>query len=479
MTKQAGISMGIVTAVVLAAGYGMYFWMTLEPVLPVGVRYADVEAEIDAGTWGNKSGGGEDVNIEGTFKMFEGEAAGESQSWSNFRGEDFSNVVKNSVPLANSWPEGGPPVMWKVKLGEGHGGAAVLDGRVYILDYDEEEKGDALRVFSLKTGEEIWRRWYKAPTKRNHGVSRTVPAVTEKYTVTIGPRCYTMCVDTETGEYRWGIDMVADYGTDVPLWYTGQNPIIDNGVAVLAPGGTALMMGVDCETGEVVWETPNPDKWRMSHSSIIPMTLHGKRTYVYCTMGGVVGVSAEPEDLGTLLWKSNEWSGSVISPSPVQIDESRIFLTAGYGTGSMMMEVKKEGDAFSAAPIYALSVKEFGCEQQTPIFYKENIFAIMPKDAAALRGQFVCMNPDGKLVWTSGQTERYGLGPFLIADDKIFILNDNGIMTLINASLEGFTKLAESRVVPGHDAWGPMALVDGLLLLRDSKYMLCLDVRAH
>jgi outer membrane protein assembly factor BamB len=89
------------------------------------------------------------------------------------------------------------------------------------------------------------------------------------------------------------------------------------------------------------------------------------------------------------------------------------------------------------------------------------------------------MDPDGKLVWSSGQTERYGLGPFLIADDKIFILNDNGIMTVIKASVEGFEKLAERRVVPGHDAWGPMALVDGKLLVRDSKFMLCLDVRAH
>ena len=29
----------------------------------------------------------------------------------------------------------------------------------------------------------------------------------------------------------------------------------------------------------------------------------------------------------------------------------------------------------------------------------------------------------------------------------------------------------------GRDAWGPMAFVDGKLLLRDSKRMICLDLR--
>ena len=31
----------------------------------------------------------------------------------------------------------------------------------------------------------------------------------------------------------------------------------------------------------------------MTHSSIMPMDYHGQRQYIYCTTGGVVGVSAE------------------------------------------------------------------------------------------------------------------------------------------------------------------------------------------
>ena len=41
-------------------------------------------------------------------------------------------------------------------------------------------ESDVLRCLSLADGREIWRRWYRTGAKRNHGVSRTVPAVTER-----------------------------------------------------------------------------------------------------------------------------------------------------------------------------------------------------------------------------------------------------------------------------------------------------------
>lgn len=471
----------VLTGLIASLAGGLLFLLLGAPsAVDVTVRLTDVEAEKAAGTLGNSTTAPketEKVNIEGFFEKLDGKPGTTAAAWPRFRGAEFSNVASESGSLSDKWGAGGPPVLWTIKLSEGHAGAAVWKGRVYVMDYDEAKEGHALRCFSFDDGKEIWRRWYKAPTKRNHGVSRTVPAITEKYTVTMGPRCHVMCVDTETGAFRWGIDLVVEYGSEVPLWYTGQCPLIEDGIAVLAPGGKALLMGVDCETGKVVWQTPNPDGWKMSHSSIMPMTLLGKKTYVYCAMGGLVGVSAETADRGALLWKTSAWNHSVNSPSPLAIDDHRIFLTAGYGGGSMMLGLKQDNGAVTAKPIFQLDKTTFACEQQTPIFYRGHIFGVLPKDAAALRAQFACLDTDGKLVWTSGKTERFGLGPFMVADDKVFILNDDGELTMIRASVKGYEQLARARVLKGRDAWGPMALVDGRLLLRDSENMICLDVR--
>ena len=421
------------------------------------------------------------VNLTGVFQTFSGVAENIPGSWVRFRGPDFDNIVKTDIALAESFDEAGPNVYWSVDLGEGHAAPVVLNGRVYIIDYDEENRSDAIRCFSLANGEEIWRRSYAIQVKRNHGMSRTVPAITEKYLVTFGPRCHVVCLDPKTGDFKWGIDLQKDYGTEEPLWYAGQCPLIDGDKVILAPGGKdVLMMAVDCETGDVVWKTPNPDNWNMSHSSIMPMTFAGKRMYVYCALGGAVGVSAEEEDIGTILWQAH-WSATVVAPSPVIMDNGLIYFAAGYGIGSLMLQIHEENGAFSAEELFRHKPRDWmSTEQQTPIYHEGHLFSIMPKDGGALRDQFVCYKPDGGLVWSSGPSNRFGLGPYLLADGKFYVLRDDGVLTVLKFSKTEYIELARTTVIQdGHDAWGPLALVGDRLLLRDAKKMFCIDIGAN
>jgi outer membrane protein assembly factor BamB len=57
-----------------------------------------------------------------------------------------------------------------------------------------------------------------------------------------------------------------------------------------------------------------------------------------------------------------------------------------------------------------------------------------------------------------------------------FILDDEGILTVIKASTKSFEQIAEAKVLQGHDAWGPLAIADGKLLARDSRRMVCIDL---
>ncbi len=358
----------------------------------------------------------------------------------------------------------------------------IYNGKVYILDYHEIKKADVLRCFSLETGEEIWRRWYRIKIKRNHGISRTVPAISDKYIVTIGPMGHVMCANPDNGDFLWGVDLVKDYHTEIPFWYTGQCPLIYNDVAVIAPAGSSLLMGIDCASGKVIWETPNPDNWKMSHSSIIPTTLYGKKMYVYAAIGGIVGVSAEGSDVGKMLWKTNNFAPSVVAPSPVILDDGKIFITAGYGAGSMLFQIVKSGGSFEVKVLQQYKPKDgMAAEQQTPIYYKGFLFSILPKDAGNHRNQFVCCSPNDcqTILWTSGKAERYGLGPYIVADSKFFILNDDGTLTIAKANTKRFEFLDKARIIEGQDAWGPIAIADGRLLMRDSKKMVCVNIKAN
>ena len=73
-------------------------------------------------------------------------------------GRAFAASVSTASPSrASRWPGSGPPpgppVLWSIELGEGHAGAAVRDGRVFVLDYDRAASADVLRCLSLADGQ--------------------------------------------------------------------------------------------------------------------------------------------------------------------------------------------------------------------------------------------------------------------------------------------------------------------------------------
>jgi outer membrane protein assembly factor BamB len=292
-----------------------------------------------------------------------------------------------------------------------------------------------------------------------------------------------MCVDVQTGDFLWGIDLEKEYGTIVPAWYTAQCPVIDNDIAVIAPGGSALMIGVHCKTGEVAWETGNPHGLNMSHSSIMPMTINGVNMYIYSALGGLCAIGADEENLGEILWFTRAWDNAVIAPSPVIFPDNRIFLTAGYGAGSMMIRVSMNGNDFTTEVLWEYGPREgLACEQQTPVLYQGHLFGILTKDAGPYRNQFICYDPadpGNKILWTSGKEKRFGLGPYLLADGKFFILQDDGILAIAKASLQGYEELARAQVLSGRDAWGPLALAGGRLLARDTRQLVCINVAAE
>ena len=403
-----------------------------------------------------------------------------SGSWPRFRGPDYDNICKDPTPVADNWPAEGPPVIWQVALGEGHAAPAIYDGKVYILDYDEKKRADALRCFSFETGEEMWKRWYHVAIKRNHGMSRTIPSVTEKYIVSIGPRCHVMCLDQKSGNLLWTLDLVRDWGAEIPQWYTAQCPLIDNDIAVIAAGGDNLLLGIDCASGEVLWRTPNPDSLKMSHSSVLPATIHGKKMYIYMAVGGICGISAGENDKGAILWKSSDWNPTVVATSPLYLGNNEILVTTGYGAGGARIIIDKTASGFSARVTEIHTPKEgLSSEQQTPLLTGDYIWTINPKDAGAMRNQLTCYHVSDlrNPVWSSGKESRFGLGPYLVVGDKMFLLNDDSELFMFRFDTSSVTLLASHRIFEeGVDAWGPLAFADGHLLLRDSHRMVSLYV---
>jgi outer membrane protein assembly factor BamB len=418
---------------------------------------------------GGESGTNGNAVLAGRLLRSGGHPSNLPGAWPQFRGPDRNAISKEPTRLSRNWESNGPRELWGVDVGEGYAGAAVLNGRVYLMDYDREKRQDALRCLSLDDGQEIWRYAYPVSVKRNHGMSRTVPAVAEDLVVALGPKCHVVCLDSVSGELRWGLDLVRQFGTTIPPWYAGQCPLVENGAVILAPAGrTALLLKLDGKTGAVLWQTPNPRGWKMTHSSVMPMEFDGERMYVYCANNGVVGVSAND---GRLLWESTDWKISIATvPSPLILSEGRIFLSGGYNSGSLMLQLQKEGDHFLAKTAFKVAPEVFGATQHTPLLYDNHLYGVRAD------GRFACLNLDGKVLWTSSSGQQFGLGPFLMADGVILAMNDSGLLQLIEATPEKYNALGKAQLLKGRESWAPLAMVGGRLIARDLTRMVCADL---
>jgi outer membrane protein assembly factor BamB len=472
MNTKRTINISLITLGVIGF-IAIFWWLNHDPTrdFKIGVAGAD-----------NRIGGdsAQTVKIGEIYRQYATDYTELSETWPRFRGGDYDNISKSPVKLIDKFGPEGPKILWSIELGEGHSGAAIYKGLAYVLDYDEQKRADMLRCFSLVDGKEMWVRGYQLNVKRNHGMSRTIPAVTEDFIVSMGPMCHVMCLERETANLLWGLDVAKEYESEVPLWYTGQCPLIDNGTAIIATGGKALMVAIDCRTGKKLWETPNPNGWKMSHSSVMPYTFGGRKMYVYSAVGGIVGIAADGDDAGKVLWETPAWNHSVVAPSPVCMPDGKIFMTAGYGAGSMMLQLTGSNGSYNIEPSYEYAPKDgLACEQQTPLLWQNHLFGILPKDGGALRNQLVCVDPSDtrKIVWSSGKEVRFGLGPYFIADNKMFILNDDGTLTIARPSVDKYIQLDQVKVlVDGHDAWAPFAIANGYLIMRDADTMICIDL---
>lgn len=440
-------------------------WWSSRPGEGLQLRTPGTDAAPGGGT------GGTNPVFAGRLIPGSGQPASLPGDWPQFRGPNRDGFATEVPKLSRDWKTSPPVELWALEVGEGYAGVAVRGGRVYLLDYDRDANQSALRCLSLADGKELWRFSYPLTIKRYHGMTRTVPVVSEKFVVALDSKCNVLCLDAASGELRWSVSLVREFGATVPEWYAGQCPLVDEDKVILAPGGkSALLLALDLATGKPLWQTPNPRDWKMTHSSLMPMDFAGRRFYLYCASKGVVGVDAKD---GALLWETSDWKISIATvPSPLPLPDGRIFLTGGYGAGSLMLQLEDRDGKLAPKTLAKLTPEVFGATQHTPIL-KDGFFY-----GARADGRFVCLGLDGKVVWASGPGETFGLGPFLVADDLIFALNDSGKLRLLEASPARFTLLGEAQPLPNRESWAPMALVGSRLLLRDLTRLVCLNVAA-
>jgi outer membrane protein assembly factor BamB len=404
-------------------------------------------------------------------------AGGALADWPQYLGPD-RNAISPEKGLLRSWPESGPQVLWTISLGAGYGGAAVSQGKVYILDRIGNEK-DVLRCLDLLTGKEQWLYEYDAPGRVQHPGSRSTPAIDGNYVYTCGSFGDLYCFEANTHKPLWHKNVWKDFENgNVPSWAISQNPLI-YGDTVIAASQTrkAGVVAYDKLTGQVRWASPAL-KGGVGYVSPKIVKIDGNDNLVMITAGSRRGgggavIGIDPKD-GRQLWIYDGWSCQIPIPNVTEIGDGRLFVTGGYKAGSAMIKVQKNGDSYAVTEVY--KTDDFGTHVHPAILYKGYLYGHCTTNTR--RDGMVCMSIDGKLMWKTGRSPVFDKGGFILADGLILSVDgQKGILYLIEPDPAGYKELAKAKLLDTNECWGPLALSDGKLLIRDQKQMRCVVVK--
>jgi len=398
-------------------------------------------------------------------------AAAVGEEWFQFLGPN-RNGVSPEKGLLRKWPAGGPKVLWTIDVGPGFGGAAIRDGKAYILDRAGDEQ-DVLRVLDVATGKEEWRYAYDAPGHASHHGSRSTPAVDDKYIFTVGLFGHFHCIDKAAHKVVWKKHLLEDYGGKRPQWAVSQSPFLYKDVVIAAPqSGSVGVVAYEKATGQERWRSEPIGS--MYYHSPFATTVGGAEQIIMQTTSHVAGLGSTD---GKVLWKYGFRVSVAGIPVPTPLGDDRFFLTGGYEAGSEIIQVERQGGGFAAKRLHRFD--EVGSHVQQPILYKGYVYAVC--NTNKMRNGMVCFGLDGQIKWKTGRDPFLCKGNTLLTGDGLFFQMDgeSGELHIVEPSPDGFKSLDKVKLLGGKEIWGPMALSDGKLVIRDQSQMKCLDVRAQ
>jgi outer membrane protein assembly factor BamB len=384
-------------------------------------------------------------------------------SWTNYRGVNRDGRY-DEQKILTTWPADGLKPVWKQPVGGGYASFVIAENVAFTIE--QRRNQEVVAAYDIQTGRELWTYGWDANFVESMGGDgpRATPTWDEGKIYALGATGELHCVDARTGKKSWSKNILSDNGASNLQWGMSASPLIVDDKVIVQPGGKSgkSIVAYNKNTGAAVWRTLND-----AQAYVSPMlaTLANKRQVIAVTASRVVGLN--PDD-GALLW-SYPWdtSGGINCSQAIPIDANRFFISAGYGKGAALVEVKDNGGALAAQKVWEnLNMKN-----------KFNSSVIHNGYAYGLdEGIMACVDvATGERKWKGG---RYGYGQVILAGDHLIVTSDTGDLALVKASPDSHQEVARFAALEGK-TWNYPAIANGKLLVRNATHMACFNIAAQ
>lgn len=389
-------------------------------------------------------------------------SADPNADWTYWRGPHFDGTADASG-LVDDWDAAGGEgsnLLWKRDDLGARSTPVVMDGRLYMTTRskrDTPDEGQMVVCLDAETGETLWENhfsvWMSDVPNTRVGWSSVVADPESGNVYVLGVCDLFLCINGKTGETIWSkplheqFGMLSTYGgrTNFPVIH--EDLVIISGVIINwgdAAKPNHRLIAMDKLTGETVWFSGTrdlPDDTTYSAPSLA--TIDGQRQLILGAGDGAIW-GFQPRT-GKALWhydlsRRGLFATPLVHGNRVYCSHSEENITGSVMGGVAALEISGTGDQTKAKELW--KVEKLVVGRSAPVLVNNRLYVV--DDRCKL---WVIDADTGELI-----AERITIGDrkqwpsLLYADEKIYILTENGRWAILEITDDGVEFINKGRL---------------------------------
>ena len=408
--------------------------------------------------------------------------------WTYWRGPQFNGHAQ-ATNLVDDWDsEGGEGsnVLWKRDDIGARSTPVVMRGRLYVTMRADEGtpiEGEKVVCLDAKSGETLWENkfnvWMSDVPDTRVGWASIVADPESGNIYALGVCDLFSCINGTTGQTIWSkplheqFGLLSTYGGRTNFPVVHEDLVIISGIIINwgdAAKPNHRLIAMDKLTGEVVWFSGTRDlPYDTTYSAPSLATIDGQRQLVLGTGDGAIW-GYQPRT-GKPLWHY-DLSRRGIFATPL-VDGNRVYCSHS--------EENVSGSAMGA--IAALEVTGTGDETTVKELWKLDELVVGRSAPTVIDGRLYVVDDRCKLWVIDAATgdmivERFAIGDrkqwpsLLYADNKIYVLTENGRWSILEITEDGVEAINKGRI-RNEAFYGSPILADGRLYFQGTSTLYC------
>ncbi|MFW5756617.1 MAG: PQQ-binding-like beta-propeller repeat protein [Tangfeifania sp.] len=376
--------------------------------------------------------------------------------------------------MLKQWPEDGPELVLKIEnIGKGYSQPIVAEGKIFVTGIKNDET-DAVSAFDMN-GQLLWETDYGRSWTRTYSDSRCTPTWENGRLYVASGTGQLSCIEASSGEILWKVDVVENFGGEVPRHGDSESPLVVNDLVVYSTGGeNVTMVAFNKNDGAQVWRTKSLGGEK-SYASSVLINHEDRDIILVQTAENLIAV--DPAN-GEIIWHYNliqfheTHQGRGAQTNPAIYFNNEIFVTSGYDHPATMFSIAENNQAVELK----WKNNDLNTHHGGVVLVDDKIYGSNWQHNS--RGRWACVD------WQTGETywdeEWFNKGSVIYADGMLYLYEEkSGNVALVEPSHEKLKIRSTFKIEKGEGPhWAHPAIYDGKLFIRHGNVLMVYNLKA-